>query len=68
MLAEIQIRTIGMDFWATLEHQLRYKQGIEEMEGYDIVSRELYACAQKVIDTDNEMLRIKDMIGQFHDI
>lgn len=68
MLAEIQIRTIGMDFWATLEHQLRYKQGIEEMEGYDIVSRELYSCAQKIIDTDNEMLRIKDMIGQFHEI
>ncbi len=68
MLAEIQIRTIGMDFWATLEHQLRYKQDIEEMEGYDIVSRELYACAQKIIDTDNEMLRIKNMIGQFHDI
>lgn len=68
MLAEIQIRTIGMDFWATLEHQLRYKQGIEEMEGYDIVSRELYSCAQKIIDTDNEMLRIKNMIGQFHDI
>lgn len=35
MRAEIQIRTIGMDFWATLEHQLRYKKGIEEMEGYD---------------------------------
>lgn len=68
MLAEIQIRTIGMDFWATLEHQLRYKQGIEEMEGYDIVSRELYSCAQKIIDTDNEMLRIKNMIGQFHEI
>lgn len=68
MLAEIQIRTIGMDFWATLEHQLRYKQGIEEMGGYDIVSRELYSCAQKIIDTDNEMLRIKNMIGQFHEI
>ena len=24
-----------MDFWATLEHQLRYKKGIEEMPGYD---------------------------------
>ena len=27
MRAEIQIRTNGMDFWATLEHQLRYKKG-----------------------------------------
>ena len=33
MRAEIQIRTNGMDFWATLEHQLRYKQNIEEMDG-----------------------------------
>ena len=28
---ELQIRTNGMDFLATLEHQLRYKKGIEEM-------------------------------------
>ncbi len=68
MRAEIQIRTIGMDFWATLEHQLRYKKGIEEMEGYENISQELLCCAQTVIDMDNEMLRIKNMIGQFHDI
>ena len=41
MRAEIQIRTNGMDFWATLEHQLRYKQNIEEMDGYEEVSNEL---------------------------
>lgn len=68
MRAEIQIRTIGMDFWATLEHQIRYKKGIEEMEGYDKVSHELQRCANTVVDMDNEMLRIKNMIGQFHDI
>lgn len=68
MRAEIQIRTIGMDFWATLEHQIRYKKGIEEMEGYEDISQELLSCAQTVINMDNEMLRIKNMIGQFHDI
>lgn len=68
MRAEIQIRTIGMDFWATLEHQLRYKKGIEEMEGYETVSQELLSCAQTVIEMDNEMQQIKNMIGQFHDI
>lgn len=68
MRAEIQIRTIGMDFWATLEHQIRYKKGIEEMEGYENISQELLCCAQTVIDMDNEMLRIKNMIGQFHEI
>ncbi|MDO4275702.1 MAG: GTP pyrophosphokinase family protein [Eubacteriales bacterium] len=68
MRAEIQIRTIGMDFWATLEHQLRYKQGIEDMEGYENISRELLTCARTVLETDTEMQRIKNMIGQFHDI
>ena len=68
MRAEIQIRTNGMDFWATLEHQLRYKQNIEEMDGYEEVSDELLNCARAVIDMDNEMQRIKDKIGQFHDI
>ena len=66
--AEIQIRTNGMDFWATLEHQLRYKQDIEEMDGYEEVSSELLNCARAVIDMDNEMQRIKDKIGRFHDI
>ncbi len=60
MRAEIQIRTNGMDFWATLEHQLRYKQNIEEMDGYEDVSNELLNCARAVIDMDNEMQRIKN--------
>ena len=38
MRVELQIRTNGMDFWATLEHQLRYKKGIEEMPG-DVYKR-----------------------------
>ena len=68
MRVELQIRTNGMDFWATLEHQLRYKQNIEEMDGYEEVSNELLNCARAVIDMDNEMQRIKNKIGQFHDI
>lgn len=68
MRAEIQIRTIGMDFWATLEHQLRYKKGIEQMEGYETISQALFESAQTVSHMDNEMEKIKDMIGQFHEI
>lgn len=68
MRAEIQMRTNGMDFWATLEHQLRYKKGIEEMEGYDQISAELLKSAHAMIEMDNEMQHIKDMIGQFHDL
>ena len=58
----------GMDFWATLEHQLRYKKGIEEMPGYDEISEELLHSAKAIIEADNEMQRIKDKIGMFHEI
>ena len=65
---ELQIRTNGMDFWATLEHQLRYKKGIEDLPGYAEISEELLRSAQAVIETDNEMQQIKNKIGMFHDI
>lgn len=68
MRVELQIRTNGMDFWATLEHQLRYKKGIEDLPGYEDISEELLRSAQAVIETDNEMQRIKNKIGMFHDI
>lgn len=64
--AEIQIRTIGMDFWASLEHQLRYKKHLEEMDSYDKISRELQQCAATITETDNHMQIIKDMLGDFN--
>ena len=68
MRVELQIRNNGMDFWATLEHQLRYKKGIEDLPGYAEISEELLRSAQAVIETDNEMQQIKNKIGMFHDI
>ena len=68
MRAEIQIRTNGMDFWATLEHQLRYKKGIEEMDGYEQISDELAKTAHELNNMDLEMQNIKNKIGRFHDI
>lgn len=68
MRVELQIRTNGMDFWATLEHQLRYKKGIEDLPEYAEISEELLRSAQAVIETDNEMQKIKNKIGMFHDI
>lgn len=65
---EDDIARNGMDFWATLEHQLRYKKGIEEMPGYDEISEELLHSARAIIEADNEMQRIKDKIGMFHEI
>ena len=51
-----------------MEHQLRYKKGIEEMPGYEEISEELLHSARVVIEADNEMQRIKDKIGMFHEI
>ncbi len=56
---ELQIRTIAMDFWASLEHQLRYKSAIEIP---DHVSDDLKKCADVIAATDQEMQRIaKDL-------
>ena len=44
MRVEVQFRTISMDWWASLEHKLRYKKDLPEL---DHVNRELIECAQK---------------------
>lgn len=61
MPVEIQIRTIAMDFWASLEHQLKYKKDIANAQ--EIVS-ELKECADIISQTDDRMLNIKNKI--FH--
>lgn len=52
---ELQLRTIAMDFWASLEHQLRYKADIEVPPQ---ISDDLKACADVIAATDEEMQRI----------
>ena len=59
MRAEVQIRTIGMDFWASLEHQLKYKQDIAMQE--EIVE-ELRQCADIINMTDERMMNIRHRI------
>ena len=61
MRVEIQLRTIAMDFWASLEHKLRYKKDIPETHAKEI-AQQLYACAQVVSDTDQQMLDIRRQI------
>lgn len=58
---EVQIRTIAMDFWASLEHQLRYKQIINNEEE---ITRELKECADVIADTDIRMLKIRNKIQE----
>ncbi len=50
---EIQIRTIAMDFWASLEHDLKYKS-VHEIEGVD-VGAELKACSQIISGVEKRM-------------
>lgn len=63
MRAEVQIRTIGMDFWASLEHQLRYKKEMDDNKDYELISLELLECAHTITAVDNQMQNIKKMIG-----
>ncbi len=59
MKAEVQLRTIAMDFWASLDHKLRYKQDLENSE--DIAGR-LKECAELCTDLDNRMQDIRNEI------
>lgn len=56
---EIQIRTIAMDFWASLEHKLKYKSDSEVDE--DLRYR-LKICAVAIQELDNEMQEINNCI------
>ncbi len=56
---EIQIRTIAMNFWASLDSQLKYKKEVENAEE---VSKELKECADIISQTDKRMLDIKNSI------
>lgn len=56
MRVEVQIRTIAMDFWASLDHQLKYKKEFEDSEE---VSKELKECADVIAATDDKMLSIR---------
>ena len=59
MPVEIQIRTIAMDTWASLEHELKYKRK-EDMPGY--VVQELKNCAKSMAELDATMERIHKML------
>ena len=59
--AEIQIRTIATDFWATLEHQLKYK---EDIPNEKLIRNELKRCADEIASTDLSMQTIRDIIRE----
>ncbi|MCR5789758.1 MAG: GTP pyrophosphokinase family protein [Lachnospiraceae bacterium] len=59
---EIQIRTVAMDFWASLEHKMNYKFDTDVPEH---IKQELYDCAKMVSDLDERMLKLNEEILQY---
>lgn len=61
MKSELQLRTAAMDYWANLDHQLRYKRGRKEAE---LIDTELRACADVIENLDRRMLEIRKKIDK----
>lgn len=59
MKVEVQFRTIAMDFWASLEHKLKYKKDIPNAE---YIAEELKKCADVISEMDLRMQDIRSMI------
>lgn len=56
---EIQIRTVAMDFWASLEHQVKYKKDLKSSKE---IEAELKQCAETIANTDMQMMNIRNKI------
>ena len=59
MRVEVQFRTIAMDFWASLEHKLKYKQDVPNS---DRIAAELKECADAIAQMDDRMEEIRRQI------
>lgn len=62
---EVQIRTIAMDFWASLEHQLSYKHDDTHQNN---LGEQLKSCADVIAETDEKMLALRKQIEASEDI
>ncbi len=56
---EVQFRTIALDFWASIEHQMKYKKKIQNSEE---ISQELRECAGRIAALDQHMQEIQERI------
>ncbi len=61
MYVEVQLRTIAMDFWASLEHKLRYKKNLPD-DVLSMLSREMRECAEISAALDLRMQAVRDRI------
>lgn len=56
---EVQLRTIAIDCWASIEHQLKYKHDIENQA---LIVQELKRCADEIASTDLSLQTIRELI------
>ena len=61
MKVEVQFRTISMDWWASLEHKIRYKKELPQMA---YVEKELYECARISAELDERMEKLQKIAAQ----
>ena len=61
MRVELQLRTIAMDFWASLEHQLRYKKDVVFT---DEMAKELKFCAELSAELDRRMDHLRESVQE----
>ena len=59
MKVEVQFRTISMDWWASLEHKIRYKKDVEITPE---IAQELYDCAEMSAELDKRMETIQNTV------
>ena len=62
VIAEVQLRTIAMDFWASLEHDVRYKADKSKLPAG--INEEMYECADKIAEIDVKMQDMYKRIKQ----
>lgn len=60
--AEIQLRTIAHDFWAVLEHQMKYKKSVDHET---VIKSELKRCADEIASLDMSMQTIRDLLREW---
>lgn len=64
MKVEVQFRTISMDWWASLEHKIRYKK---DRPGAELLQHELLACAEISAGLDRRMEQIYEKVENAED-
>ena len=62
MKVEVQFRTISMDFWASLEHKIRYKKNLPDDSDME---KELLDCAELSAQLEQRMERIQKAADQY---